>query len=613
MISQKDYKPRIYYTIILIVTTVLWCAGAYIRFTHEHSVLYTVLMLSGLMAPFLVSLAMIFRSGNPGLKKDFIHRLFNLKIIRPSLLPFILFSMPLTVLASVFISFLFGQPQSQLQLAQGFSFSGFVPVLLLLLMAAVFEELGWRGYAFDSLQSRYTLFKASILFSVLWSLWHLPLVLVKQSYQYNILIENPWYAVNFFVSILPMGVIISWVCIKNGKSVLSAILFHFIINMSQEMLEITQVTKCIETVLLLILAAWIIVRDKDLFFSTHHLCFSGHNPQENEAPDRPKRSLPLSHALTGMVLTVFMILPPLADSAERPPDPETGFSGKCLAGFYAFQTDSRLSTDDDNRRIQDLNGPSDTYDLASVFASIDLMYRFENGTKVYAGNPLEDSKGLALAAGVSRPSALGTLDVALTWAPFEEVWKNPYDTTEIRETSDVETYGLRVQWEQIAQSPFNIEYSAERTEVEDDVIASLYEELERSGWTHEMAVSYGLRFGPTFSLTPEAGVTFGDIEGKSNRYHGFTLGAKFQRITPPWVFIGMASGSHQRYQKIHPLFGKTRRETGMTAFVQAIRLNLFNVERLFASFGAGCIASDSNIDFYDSRTAFVLAGVGFNF
>ena len=102
-------------------------------------------------------------------------------------------------------------------------------------------------------------------------MWHFPLILVKDSYQYEIFHENIWFATNFFVGIVPMGVIISWICLKNRKSVLAAILFHFMINMSQEMLTITQQTKCIETIVLTVVAIAIIVIDKELFFSKKHL------------------------------------------------------------------------------------------------------------------------------------------------------------------------------------------------------------------------------------------------------------------------------------------------------------------------------------------------------
>ncbi|MDJ0784891.1 MAG: MmRce1 family CPBP family CAAX prenyl protease [Desulfosarcinaceae bacterium] len=269
MISTHRYKPGLYFTLTFFSTYLLWFAGAYLSFHDRLSDFYMLLMLPGLMAPFLISLVMMKASGNEALKKDHIDRLFNPRRIRLKMLPAFVLIMPLSVLVSILISLLFGESTAQFQLAEGFSFSsGFVPVLLLLLLAATFEEIGWRGYAFDSLQSRYSYLTASIIFSLLWSLWHFPLVFVKDAYQYEIMQQNIWFGVNFFVSIIPMGVIISWICIKNRKSVLAAIGFHFIINISQELLEISQTTKCIQTFVLMGVAATIVLMERERFFSS---------------------------------------------------------------------------------------------------------------------------------------------------------------------------------------------------------------------------------------------------------------------------------------------------------------------------------------------------------
>ncbi len=268
MISKHKYRPLQYFTLTFLSTYLLWFAGAYVSFDDDLSDLYMLLMLPGLMAPFFISIVMIKASKSEELKKDHLNRLINPKLIRLKMLPAFLFIMPLSVLVSILISLLFGESMSQFQLAEGFSFSsGFVPVLLLLLLAATFEEIGWRGYAFDSIQSRYNYFTASIIFSLLWSLWHFPLVFVKDAYQYEIVQQNIWFGVNFFVSIIPMGVIISWICLKNRKSVIAAIVFHFIINMSQELLEISQTTKCIQTLVLIGVAGTIVVMEKEAFFS----------------------------------------------------------------------------------------------------------------------------------------------------------------------------------------------------------------------------------------------------------------------------------------------------------------------------------------------------------
>lgn len=272
MISNFTYRAYNFFLATFLATFICWFAGAYLSFQSENSGWYMVLMLPGLMAPFLISLMMILRSKNVDLVNDFINRLINPRLMQLKTLSMLALLMPLSVIISILLSLPIGGSMSQFQFAEGFSFSsGFVPVLLLLLLAASFEELGWRGYAFDSLQSRYTFFTASLLFSILWSLWHFPLLFVKDSYQYAIFHENVWFAVNFFISIVPMGIIISWVCIKNRKSIIAAILFHFIINISQEILNITQMTKCIQTLVLVGVVAVIVALDKEMFFSTQHL------------------------------------------------------------------------------------------------------------------------------------------------------------------------------------------------------------------------------------------------------------------------------------------------------------------------------------------------------
>lgn len=268
MIPNYRYKPRVFFAATFILTYAFLFAAAYLSFQDENDGLYMILILLALMVPFLISFFMIFASKNPDLKKNFINRLINLRLIRPKMLPVFFLVMPLTVLVSIFISLLFGGSVSQFQLVDGFSFStGAVPTLFFLMLTACFEELGWRGYAFDSLQSRYTYFMASIVFGILWSLWHFPLIFVNNFYPYNILHENIWYAVNFFVGIIPMGVLISWICIKNRKSIPAAILFHFIVNICQEALNVTQTTKCIETLVITVVVVVIIVLDKEMFFS----------------------------------------------------------------------------------------------------------------------------------------------------------------------------------------------------------------------------------------------------------------------------------------------------------------------------------------------------------
>lgn len=266
-IQSYTYKPLKFFFLTFLITWISWFLSALFSYDQNGQSIYVILMLPGLVAPFVIAFLMILSSKNNELKKEFKNRLFNLRLIRLSSLPAILLIMPFAVITSILISIFFGQSIDQLQLADKFSFSaGFMPVLLVLFLAASFEELGWRSYALDSLNVKHNYFSATLIFAMLWALWHFPLFFIKNYYHNELINTNIFFAFNFMISIIPMAFIISWICKKNGGSITAAVLFHFIINISQEALMITQITKCIETVVLIIIAAVIVSQNKTLFF-----------------------------------------------------------------------------------------------------------------------------------------------------------------------------------------------------------------------------------------------------------------------------------------------------------------------------------------------------------
>lgn len=267
MIRTYKYKPVQFFALTMILTWVSWFIAAYFSYQENGESIFIVVMLPGLVAPFLIALWMTLTSGSTELKQDFASRLFNLRLIRPvSFIPMLLL-MPAMVLISILISLLFGQSADQLRFAEGFSFSaGMIPVLLILILAASFEELGWRSYAIDSLNAKFNYFTATLIFAALWGLWHLPLFFVNGYYQNEIIKENFIFGLNFMISTIPMAFIIGWLCRLNRGSIVVAILFHFFINLCQEALQMTQTTKCIETVVLLFIAAGLVMLNRDMFF-----------------------------------------------------------------------------------------------------------------------------------------------------------------------------------------------------------------------------------------------------------------------------------------------------------------------------------------------------------
>ena len=178
----------------------------------------------------------------------------------------------LIVVVSILISIPFGQSASQFSFTDGFSFTGvgIGTAFITLTLASIIEEVGWKGYCEDSIGEYMNWFWESLVFGVLWSLWHLPLIFIEGTYQAG-LMSNPLYAVNFFISAIPGGFIITWVYLASDRSILACMIFHLCANFMQEKIAMTQETKCIETVVFIAATLIIVACNKKMFFETDHV------------------------------------------------------------------------------------------------------------------------------------------------------------------------------------------------------------------------------------------------------------------------------------------------------------------------------------------------------
>lgn len=267
MNETLNYSPLRFFAITFGVTWICWFAAPYVGDPEASDAPFIVLMLIGLLTPFFTALYLILSSNNDVLKKTFFNKLLNIRLIRWKTIPLFLILFPASIVVSILLSTLFGYTLEQFTIAEEFSFSvGGIPTLFILLLAACFEELGWRGYAIESLNVGRNYFQATAIFGVLWSLWHLPMFFIPHSYQAELLQEDFLLVINFFLSIVPLAFIISWFCRKNSGSILGAIVIHSIINFTQEFFLVSPYTKCIQTLVLIAIAVAFVLADREMFF-----------------------------------------------------------------------------------------------------------------------------------------------------------------------------------------------------------------------------------------------------------------------------------------------------------------------------------------------------------
>jgi membrane protease YdiL (CAAX protease family) len=107
------------------------------------------------------------------------------------------------------------------------NFGGLSVLNFVVFILVVGEELGWRGYALPRLLAERSALAASLLLGALWGAWHMPAFFVPGAPRYGL----PFAAFVFLT--MAYSVLIGWVYVHTGGSVLVATLLHGAINFSQ--------------------------------------------------------------------------------------------------------------------------------------------------------------------------------------------------------------------------------------------------------------------------------------------------------------------------------------------------------------------------------------------
>lgn len=265
--DEYRYRPVLFFICAYFFTWVFWIPAIFVKGDAGAG-----LMLVGLFAPAIVSTVFILASGSDELKRDLKDKVFGFYKVKWINVFWAVIVFAIIVVCSIFLSLLFGQSLSQFSFTEDFSFTGvgIGTAFITITVASIIEEVGWKGYCEDSIGQYMNWFWESLIFGVLWSLWHLPLIFIEGTYQAGLMV-NPFYVVNFFVSGIPLGYIITWVYLVSDRSILACMIFHLFVNFMQEKIAMTPETKCVETIVVVIATVIIVLCKKEMFFETEHI------------------------------------------------------------------------------------------------------------------------------------------------------------------------------------------------------------------------------------------------------------------------------------------------------------------------------------------------------
>jgi hypothetical protein len=131
------------------------------------------------------------------------------------------------------------------------SLSFFLVNIIFLLIAALGEEIGWRGVALPQMQRKRSALVSSIILGLCWGFWHLPFWLLMDSIdQFGL-----GYLVLDFL-LLPLTFYITWLYNHSQASLLIPVAFHLTFNIVNTAL--LPVTNSLGTFILFVLLNWIV-------------------------------------------------------------------------------------------------------------------------------------------------------------------------------------------------------------------------------------------------------------------------------------------------------------------------------------------------------------------
>jgi membrane protease YdiL (CAAX protease family) len=124
----------------------------------------------------------------------------------------------------------------------GFTIGNVLAVILLLAAQSAVssvtllgEEIGWRGYMNQKMESLFGMFGTCIIGGIVWGLWHFPIDIASYLEGYGTLSNSLENAFGRLALLVCFGVFLMWLT-KKTDSVFPAVVAHFMFNMSQSAL-----------------------------------------------------------------------------------------------------------------------------------------------------------------------------------------------------------------------------------------------------------------------------------------------------------------------------------------------------------------------------------------
>lgn len=260
------YSKNYGHGFLYIAVTILWTWSVlfipvFLKLDFESAVTKTAYLLAG-ASPSVIAIIFVFRSKDNDYIKSFFSRIIRFDLISLKGYIFLLLFIPAITISSEYISYFITSHQPNWSILVSYLKSPvnfFTFILFTLFFGPLVEEIGWRGHLFDCFKNKGILIYGLVI-GVIWTIWHLPMFFISGTYQNSLLGQGIIPVLCFAVSTTAFGIIIGEFTYRNKFSILSAILFHFIINFIGEIIPLDITGTLIKTTFLSVASLFLLLR-----------------------------------------------------------------------------------------------------------------------------------------------------------------------------------------------------------------------------------------------------------------------------------------------------------------------------------------------------------------
>jgi len=259
----------------------------------------------------------------------------------------------------------------------------------------------------------------------------------------------------------------------------------------------------------------------------------------------------------------------------------------------------------------------------------EINYTFNGGWQAFFGTSLEDAVTLDGVTQLGVRKDLGSAGILQGGFLFSgiptQVWEDPYAEGVRREETDRDSTGLRLQWDRVLGSAFELTFSYRDISIDTErsgegvtsvaCDASCQELLRRDGDQYSFDVSYLYRLGKgqRHLVRPMVRYTIDDREGEAISSDGYRLQLSYIFLGQGYTVASNLVYGGSSHDARNPIFGARTDADGI-----AVDTTLFY--RLPIESGrwqaVGSVLwgeSDSDVAFHDNEIFMVSAGVMYRF